>query len=131
MKDKKTVLTEKFAKSFNSGENKNEAVDRLAADFSEEYPSEIPASEVIEQARKRFLDDELPELLSEIILTVKADCKRDDFHSWNYDHLEFIIELSNQYDFRIPKNLINGLPEQLIHLIEWENVESPPCEDEE
>lgn len=131
MKNKKTVLTENFAESFNSAENKTEAVNRLAAAFAKEYPSEIPASEVIEKAGKRFLDDELPELLSEIILTVNADCKRDDFHSWNYDHLEFIIELSNQYNFRIPKNLINGLPEQLIHLIEWENVESPPCEDEE
>ncbi len=131
MKDKKEVLTKKFENILLSTKDEKKALDSLTAAFVEECPIDMPASKIIEQALDQFIRDEVSELLSEIIVTVTADCERDDFHTWSYDHLEFIIDLSNQYNLNLPKNFINGLPEQFVTRIKWERVESPPCEDED
>ena len=74
------------------------------------------------------VDNLLAEVGGEIALTVHAGCTRDDFHNWNYDHLEFIIDLSNRHNFDIPKNFLNGLPEQLIILVDSEHVKKPRCD---
>ena len=97
--------------------------------FLEVMPEKLPADKIFAEAADKFSDEELAEVCGEVALTVNASCSRDDFHNWNYDHLEFIIELSNRYDFDIPKNFLNGLPEQLIILVDSEHVKKPECED--
>lgn len=93
--------------------------------FTRIFPDDIGADArgIFDRTSGRFNKDELPEILAEIVLTVSAECDRDDFHSWNYDHLEHIIELSNEFNFSIPKNLLNGLPEQLIILVDSDKVD--------
>jgi len=61
-------------------------------------------------------------------LTLKAECDADDFHNWDYDHLSTIIELSNSFGFKIPRNLVNGLPEQLIILVDHSKLGQPGCD---
>lgn len=86
------------------------------------------AEKVFDDARSAFDDGELPEVCEEVVLTVHAECGADDFHNWNYDHLEFIIDCSNRYGFTIPRNLLNGLPEQLIILVDKNKLADPDCE---
>lgn len=77
---------------------------------------------------EEFEGEELAEVCGEIVETITAECSADDFHNWNYDHLEFIIELSNSRGFEIPRNLLNGLPEQLIILVDAKKLGEPGCD---
>jgi hypothetical protein len=86
------------------------------------------AENVFDDARNAFDDQELLQVCEEVVLTVNAQCGADDFHNWNYDHLEFIIECSNRHGFTIPRNLLNGLPEQLIILVDKNKLADPECE---
>ena len=131
MSTTKKTLMDKFEKIQAEETDENSLLRRFAEIFEKECPAQIPGSEAVDLAAKQFSAEEIPEVLSEVILTVTANCSRDDFHNWDYDHLEYIIDLSNKYDFNIPKNFLNGLPEQLILLVQSEHIESPPCEDEE
>jgi len=83
---------------------------------------------IFEDALERYEGSELAEVCGEIVQTIKAECSADDFHNWNYDHLEFIIELSNKYGFTIPRNLLNGLPEQLIIMVDAKRLGEPGCD---
>jgi hypothetical protein len=131
MSTTKKTLLDKFEKIQAEEKDDNTLLRRFAEIFEKECPADIPGSEAVELAAKRFSLEEIPEILSEVILTVTANCSRDDFHNWDYVHLEYIIDLSNKYDFKIPKNFLNGLPEQLILTVQSDHLESPPCEDEE
>lgn len=104
------------------------STDRLKSTFMEDLPDEYEGEALFNEALEQFEAEELGEVCAEIILTVTASCEQDDFHNWDYDHLSFIIELSNTHDFTIPKNLLNGLPEQLIILVDSDKVEKPGCE---
>lgn len=86
------------------------------------------AEELFQETVEQFDGEELLEICSEIVLTIQAECDADDFHNWNYDHLEFIIDCSNRYGFTIPRNLLNGLPEQLIILVDKNKLADPECE---
>jgi len=83
---------------------------------------------IFDVAAESFAGDELAEVCREIVETITATCDADDFHSWSYDHLEFIIELSNSFGFTIPHNLLNGLPEQLILLVDSKKLSKPECD---
>jgi hypothetical protein len=104
------------------------SIDRLKSTFLEDLPNDYEGEALFNEALEQFEAEELGEVCAEIVLTVTASCERDDFHNWDYDHLAFIIELSNSHDFNIPKNLLNGLPEQLIILVDSDRVEKPGCE---
>ncbi len=104
------------------------SIDRLKSTFLEDIPEDYDGEVLFNEALEQFEAEELGEVCAEIILTLTASCERDDFHSWDYDHLSFIIELSNSHDFHIPKNLLNGLPEQLILLVDSDKVEKPGCD---
>ncbi len=131
MSTTKKTLLDIFEKIQAEEKDDDALLRRFAEVFEKECPAEIPGAEAVDLAAKQFSLDEIPEILTEVILTVTANCSRDDFHNWDYDHLAYIIDLSNKYDFNIPKNFLNGLPEQLILMIQSNHVESPPCEDEE
>lgn len=108
--------------------NKEDVIQRIKNNMSLEgfeklVPPEIEAKSIYNRTLEKFTEEEATEVLAEIILTVTATCDRDDFHSWNYDHLEYIIELSNEFGFSIPKNLLNGLPEQLIILVDSDKID--------
>jgi glycerophosphoryl diester phosphodiesterase len=94
----------------------------LKIEFLGELPEDIDGDPLFLEMEGRFEDEELAEIAAELVLTLNGECDRDDFHSWDYDHLEFIISLSTTYDFEIPRNLLNGLQEQLLLLIERENL---------
>lgn len=85
------------------------------------------AYKIFEDVFEEFEGTEGVEVCSEIVKTLNAECTADDFHNWDYDHLEYIIDLSNKYQLTIPRNLINGLPEQLILLINKNNLTEPGC----
>ncbi len=84
--------------------------------------------EIFADALEAYEGSELAEVCGEIVQTINAECTADDFHNWNYDHLEFIIELSNKYGFTIPRNLLNGLPEQLIIMVDAGKLGEPGCD---
>ncbi len=112
--------------------DRDKLVDKMARNldektFAELLPSDYDAEAIFNKTLDSFTEEEAPEVLAETALTINAECERDDFHSWNYDHLEFIIELSKEFDFSIPKNLLNGLPEQLIILVESDRVDRDGC----
>ncbi len=78
--------------------NKEDVIQRIKNNMSLEgfeklVPPEIEAKSIYNRTLEKFTEEEATEVLAEIILTVTATCDRDDFHSWNYDHLEYIIEL--------------------------------------
>jgi len=108
--------------------NKEEIMERVknnmsGSGFAELLPPELDAEAIYNRTFEKFPEEEAREVLAEIVLTVTDGCDRDDFHSWNYDHLEHIIELSNEIGFSIPKNLLNGLPEQLIILVDSDKID--------
>ncbi len=101
------------------------SVDRLKSTFLEDLPEGYDGEAIFSEVVEEFEAEELGEVCAKIILTLTASCEQDEFHNWDYDHLSFIIELFNNYDFAIPKNLLNGLPEQLIIMVDWDKVEKP------
>lgn len=130
-KKTKKALMDNFNNFTQNIEGEEQIIDKLASVFAEECPADLPAAEIVKEANKRFELSEVPEILSELLLTITASCSDDDFHNWNYDHLELIIDLSNRFNFDIPRNLLNGLPEQLILTVKSDHLENPPCEDED
>ena len=129
--ENKMKLMDSFQAILKEGEPGEQRIDRLMELFQKEVPSENRSRELVTETYENFAPGEAAEVLSELALTLTAGCRDDEFHNWNYDHLEFIIDLSNRYKFIIPKNFLNGLPEQLILLVKWDQVESPPCKDDE
>ena len=110
-------------------DQKDDLNENALKDLFLERMSSIPeASQIFDDAAEEFVGEELVEVASEIVETFQGECGADEFHSWNYDHLEFIIELSNKYKLIIPRNLINGLPEQLILLVSAKRLGDPGCE---
>ncbi len=99
----------------------------LRSRFLEDLPEGHDGDAIFSEAAGQFEAEELGEVCAEIILTLTASCERDDFHNWDYDHLTFIIELSNKIGFHLPQNLLNGLPEQLIILVDSDKIEKPGC----
>ncbi|MFP4375367.1 MAG: hypothetical protein ACLFPO_13630 [Spirochaetaceae bacterium] len=107
--------------------------DALRSAFIAELDADLFAKDdapqdIFADALEQYEGDELAEVCGEIVQTIKAECSADDFHNWNYDHLEFIIDLSNRYGFTIPRNLLNGLPEQLIIMVDAKKLGEPGCE---
>lgn len=90
-------------------------------------PSDVPGGKIYTDASCMFAGAELAEVCAETVLSVFPDCNRDDYHLWNYEHLSFIIEESNKYEFKISENLANGLPQQLFLLLQMDNLEKPVC----
>jgi acyl carrier protein len=105
----------------------NDDMESVRMSFIDLLPKNLPAEQIFEACSDAFFGEELAEVCAETALTIRADCRRNDFHNWDYDHLEFIIGLSNQFGFTIPRNLLNGLPEQLIILVDSGNVKRPDC----
>lgn len=103
-------------------------VDSLKAAFLEKLPAGSKGDAMFADALGEFDEDEISEVCAEVVATLTAECTEDDFHNWNYDHLEFIIDLSNRYGFTIPRNLLNGLPEQLILLVDAKKLSEPGCD---
>ncbi|HKK65616.1 MAG TPA: hypothetical protein VJ967_07160 [Clostridia bacterium] len=104
------------------------SIDRLRSTFLEDLPEGYDGEALFSEAAEQFEAEEFGAVCAELILTLTASCERDDFHNWDYDHLSFIIELSNNYGFHLPQNLLNGLPEQLIILVDSDKVEKPGCD---
>ena len=102
--------------------------DVLKEKFISLVPEGVPGDKIYEDAASAFSGEELSDICAEFLLTVYSDCSRDDFHSWDYEHLSFIIEASNRYDFRISRNLVNGLPQQLVLRVKTKNLIKPECD---
>lgn len=100
----------------------------LGAAFANDAPDGIDGEALFATLRDAYEGEELGEVAAETILTLKAECDADDFHNWDYDHLSTIIELSNSFGFKIPRNLVNGLPEQLIILVDHSKLGQPGCD---
>jgi hypothetical protein len=96
--------------------------------FVKELSSFDQANTLFQAAADQFFGQELVEVCSELVQTIKVKCNADDFHQWNYDHLEFIIDQSNALGFQIPRNFLNGLPEQLIILVDKNKLGGNGCE---
>ena len=119
-------MISKFQPFFDQKDSLNE---NALKDLFLTHMSSIPeASQIFEDTAEEFMGEELVEVSSKIVETFQGECGADEFHSWNYDHLEFIIELSNKYALTIPPNLTNGLPEQLILLVSAKRLGKPGCE---
>jgi len=103
-------------------------LEALKQKFLEKLPSGVQGAGMFADALEKFPEEELPDVCGELLATLTASCTEDDFHNWDYDHLEFIIELSNRYGFVIPRNLLNGLPEQIILLVDKSKLSEPGCE---
>lgn len=96
--------------------------------FTRDVPIGIKGGELYDALAGEYEGEELAEVAAETILTLTAGCSADDFHNWDYDHLSTIIEMSNKFGFKIPKNLVNGLPEQLIILVDHDKLGQPGCD---
>ncbi|MFW6250570.1 MAG: hypothetical protein ACOC47_05635, partial [Alkalispirochaetaceae bacterium] len=94
----------------------------LKAEFLSRLAGVESAEKLFDATSEAFEGEELVQVCGEIVSTINAECDADDFHNWDYDHLEFIIDLSNRYGFTIPRNLLNGLPEQLIILVDADKL---------
>lgn len=101
----------------------------LKSAFLDALPSCPSGEALFEEARQEFEGPDLVAICGEIVETIRADCGGDQYCRWDYDHLEFIILLSNRYPFSLPTNFLNGLPEQLILLVDSRKIVNP-CEDQ-
>lgn len=104
-------------------------VDAIRTDFFARLPQTIDGSALWKEIAEEYVDEERAEVADEVVRTLTADCSVDEFHTWDVDHLEFIIELSNRHDLKIPRNLLNGLPEQLIIRVDHNRLTDPDCPD--
>ena len=93
-----------------------------------DMPAGVDGTAMVNDIVGEFALEEAAEVCAELVATLTASCTEDDFHNWDYDHIEFIIDLSNRYRFTIPRNLLNGLPEQLILLVDAKKLSEPGCD---
>lgn len=117
-------IIERYVATIDSDEGEQ----MLLESFKTDLPTELNGDDLFAAIAKEYAGEELAEVAAETVLTLTASCDADDFHNWSYDHLSTIIELSNKFDFRIPKNLVNGLPEQLIILVDHTKMGQPGCD---
>jgi len=118
-----TELIERYKRLFDQKGDLIELKDRFLHDLPEDFEGDSIFQDIIDYGT----GEDLPELCAEFIISVAGVCDEDDFHNWNYDHLEFIIELSNTYGFDLPANFLNGLPEQLILLVDSKKIRKKGC----
>ncbi len=104
-------------------------IESLRLAFERDLPDTNNSNEIFADLREEAEDDDLADLSAELVQTINAGCAADDFHTWDYDHLESIIDLSNKHGFTIPRNLLNGLPEQLIILVDAKKLGAAGCDD--
>jgi hypothetical protein len=104
-------------------------IESLKLAFERDLPDTKNSNEIFADLREQAEDDDLADLSAELVQTINAGCSADDFHTWDYDHLESIIDVSNKHGFTIPRNLLNGLPEQLIILVDAKKLGAAGCDD--
>lgn len=93
--------------------------------FLEELPTGVAGKAMFADAVEAFTEDELPDVCAEVAATLTESYNENDFRDWDYDHLEFIIDLSGRYGFALPQELIAGLPQQLITLLDATRPQEP------
>lgn len=97
--------------------------EELGKIFKEIFAYKDKAAEVFEAVWENWGIEEAPEIGSKIISVFNKTCDKEELKLWDYDLLEFIIELSTKYRLKLPKAIINGLPEQIILLIDSDLLE--------
>ncbi|MBN1836612.1 MAG: hypothetical protein JW820_12230 [Spirochaetales bacterium] len=117
-----------YKETFADALSTDKGVEALERAFLAALPEGVDGKQLFADALQRFAPEELPEVCAELATTLTASASEDDFHNWNYDHLEFIIDLSNRYGLLLPRNLINGLPEQLILLVDEDKLIDPEAD---
>lgn len=121
-----TDLVARFTAHVSDSDEATAAAMRPA--FVAELPQDVDGGAVFDDIAEAFSGEELAQVAAETVAMITASCTADDFHNWDYDHLEFLIELSNRRSLTIPRNLLNGLPEQLILLVKRERLSEPGCD---
>ncbi len=106
----------------------DDGLEKMKGAFVLDVPRDIEGGPLFDALTEEYDGEELAEVAAETVLTLKAECSADDFHNWDYDHLTSIIELSNRFGFKLPKNVVNGLPEQLIILVDHKKLGQPGCD---
>ena len=102
--------------------------DSLKNVFVAEVPTTFPAERIFDETKRSFDEDELPTVCAEIATTLNALCTEEDFQNWNYDHLEFIIEVASRHGFAIPRHLIDSLPDCLASILDEAQPKSGGCD---
>ncbi|WP_020611287.1 hypothetical protein [Sediminispirochaeta bajacaliforniensis] len=103
------------------------SLNSLHDEFIQKLPDAIPADLLFKACSQNFWGEELETICGELADTLNADCSREDFYLWDYDHLEFIIEQARRFHFSLPKNFVNGLPQQFVLRIEADHLYAPEC----
>ncbi|MCB2173482.1 hypothetical protein KQH65_12150 [archaeon] len=99
-----------------------EGLNKLRETFAADVPDQHRGEEMFNALAEKYTGEELVQVAAETIATLTANSSYDEFHNWDYDHLSSIIQLSNRFDLTLPRNLINGLPEQLIILVDSSKI---------
>ena len=102
--------------------------DALKDAFVAEVPLTLPGEQIFDETKRAFDEDELPTVCAEMATTLNALCTEEDFQNWNYDHLEFIIEVASRHGFAIPPNLIDCLPDCLASILDEDESEDGGCD---
>jgi len=89
----------------------------LSESFCANFEPQKDCGKIFECLWENWSMDEIPDLGSKIISVFNGTINQGDLRLWDYDVLEFIIDLSNTFKLALPKAVINGLPEQLILLV--------------
>ena len=96
--------------------------------FLEELPTGVAGKAMFADAVEAFTEDELPDVCAEVVAALTESCEQNDSRGWDYDHLEFIIDLSSRYGFALPQELVAGVPQQLITLLDATKPQEPEDE---
>ena len=91
--------------------------EELTKSFCEHFPHKDHCSQVFESLWENWNLEEIPDLGEKVISIFNGECPKEELNLWDYDLLEHIIEISNTYGLKIPKEIVNGLPEQLVLLV--------------
>lgn len=108
---------EKTTRRYNAMITEMDGLNKLRGTFAADLPDQQRGAEMFDLLADEYAGEELAEIAAETVVTLSAESSFDDFHNWDYDHLSSIIQLSNRFDLMLPRNLVNGLPEQLIILV--------------
>ncbi|MDA3948735.1 MAG: hypothetical protein PF508_05860 [Spirochaeta sp.] len=130
MAQKTYPMIAKYVEMMDTADGETQVEAQFVADLPDDLQltDHAGGADIFTALAKEYEGEELAEIAAELVLALTAGCSADDFHNWNYDHLSTIIELSNRFGYRIPRNLVNGLPEQLIILVDHTNLGQPSCD---
>lgn len=95
-----------------------DARDQIAALFTAAFPVTEHAGTVFDELWDSCEVTDLPQIAEQTLALFARETQPDEPARWDYDAVEFMIELAKRHRLPLPKAVLEGLPEQTILLVD-------------